>query len=343
MRNPEESSAVRNSFHRVLLPVVCFLTCTLASAQQQTTTATLVGQLRVTRMGSPPMRILVRLERSGAQVGESYSDPEGKFSFDDLPGNLFHVVIRQEGYRSVELAVDINPSVQHLVHVHIELVPDEKDEPAQSTLKGSNSAMVDEAALIDKFPKDAKKQYEKGTKAQREGKSQQAIEHYEKALEIAPEMYFARNNLASLYLENQRFGEAETELKKVIAQNQADANAYFNLANVYLLTARLNEATVSIEEGLKRQPRSALGEFLMGSTLIKKGNTQEAEKHLRVALNADPGLANAHLALVNLYIQQDRNAEAVQELSLFLKQSPDSPFSPHARDLLKKLQSGGPQ
>jgi TolA-binding protein len=338
MRDPEVSSAVRSSFLGSLLPVVCLLACTVASAQQQTTTATLVGQLRVTRLGSPPMRILVRLERSGAQVGESYSDPEGKFSFDDLPGNLYHVIVRQEGYHSVELPVDINPSTQHLVYVHIELVPDEKNEAVQSTLKGSNSAMVDESSLVEKFPKDAKKQYEKGTKAQREGKSLQAIEHYEKALEIAPEMYFARNNLASLYLENQRFGEAEAELKKVIAENQADANAYFNLANVYLLTGRLNEAADSIQEGLQRQPRSAFGEFLMGTMLVKKGNAREAEERFRVALNADPGLANAHLALVNLYIRQNRNAEAVQELSLFLKQSPESPFAPHARELLKKLQ-----
>ncbi|HZQ96801.1 MAG TPA: tetratricopeptide repeat protein [Candidatus Sulfotelmatobacter sp.] len=343
MREPQGFSAVHSFFQRLLLVVVCLLACTLASAQQQTTTATLVGQLRVTREGSPPMRVLVRLERSGAQVGESYSDPEGKFSFDDLPGNLYHVVIRQEGYRFVELPVDINPSTQHLVYVHIELVPDEKSEAAQATLKGSNSAMVDESSLIDKFPKDAKKQYEKGTKAQREGKSQQAIEHYEKALQIAPAMYFARNNLASLYLENQRFSEAEMELKRVIEENQADANAYFNLANVYLLTNRLNEASDSIQEGLKRQPRSAFGEFLMGSTLMKKGNTREAEKLFHVALADNPGLANARLALVNLYIRQERNPEAVEELSLFLKQSPGSPFAPHARELLNKLQSKGSQ
>src|SRR5581483_11771197 len=84
MREPQGFSAVHSFFQRLLLVVVCLLACTLASAQQQTTTATLVGQLRVTREGSPPMRVLVRLERSGAQVGESYSDPEGKFSFDDL-------------------------------------------------------------------------------------------------------------------------------------------------------------------------------------------------------------------------------------------------------------------
>jgi Flp pilus assembly protein TadD len=325
---------------RAFLYPLCLLLCASLYAQQTTDAITIVGQVRVTRLGSPPMRVLVKLERSGAQVGETYTDGEGKFSFDDVPPNLYRVVVRQEGYRAVDVGVPINSSAQHSVYLQIELVPEEKTGPgSEPTIKGGNSSLVDESALIDKFPKDAKKQYEKGTKAQREGKQQEAIEHYQQALSVAPGMYFARNNLASLYLEDKRFGEAEIEFKKVIAENQADANAYFNLANVYLLTDRLNEAIGSIQEGLKRQPQSAFGEFLMGSMLIKKGNAREAEERFRVALTDDPGLANARLALVNLYMKQNRSAEAVAELSLFLKQSPDSPFAPHARELLKKLQS----
>jgi len=285
------------------------------------------------------MRILVKLERSGAQVGETYSDGEGKFSFEDVPPNLYRVIVRQEGYRTVDMAVPINSSAQHSVYLQIELTPEDKPRDGSQSVKGSNPSMVDESSLVDKFPKEARKQYEKATKAEREGKHEEAIEHYQKALEVAPGMYFARNNLASLFVEGRKFDEAEKQFRRVIAENQADANAYFNLANVYLLTDRLNEARDSIQEGLKRQPQSGFGEFLMGSMLIRKGNAREAEEHFRVALNDDPGLANAHLALVNLYIRENRSAEAVAELSLFLKQSPDSPFAPHARELLAKLQS----
>lgn len=328
----------------LLYPLLCSLLCAFVWAQQTSDAITIVGQLRVTRFGPPPTRILVRLERSGAQAGETYSDGEGKFSFDEVPPNLYRIVVRQEGYRPVDVAVPINSSVQHSVYLQIELTPEDKPGTASpSTINGGNPAIVDQAALLDKFPKQAKKQYDKGTKAQRDGKSDEAIEHYAKALAIAPEMYPARNNLASLYLEQRRFGEAETEFKKVIAENQADANAHFNLANIYLLTDRLNEATDSIEEGLKRQPQSGFGEFLMGSVLIKRGNARDAEKRFRIALNDDPALTNAHLALVNLYVKENRKDEAIAELSSFLKQSPDSPFAPHARELLGKLQAKGSQ
>ena len=68
--------------------------------------------------------------------------------------------------------------------------------------------------------------------------------------------------------------------------------------------------------------------------------TQRAalEKNLRAALDTDPEMANAHLALVNLYLQEKRDADAIQELQAFLRQSPESEFAPHARQLLKKLQ-----
>ena len=342
MRQAASFRVLRAVGQRLLQASFCLpLLFTATQAQQVSNTATLVGQLRITRMGSPPMRVLVRLDRSGAQVGETYTDGEGNFTFEDLPANLYHVTIRQEGYLPIEVVVSVNPAVQHIARVQLELIPENKaSQGSQSSLAGSNPSMVDESALLGKYPKDARKHYEKATKAQLDGKHEEAIEHYEKALAIAPDMYFARNNLGSLYLEDRRFDNAEEAFQKVIAGNQADANAYFNLGNVYLITGRLPEAANALDEGLKRQPQSAFGQFLMGSVLIRKGDAQGGEQRLRSALAYDPNLANAHLALANLYLTQNRNENAATELSVFLKQSPDSSFAPHARELLKKLVPG---
>jgi Tfp pilus assembly protein PilF len=344
MHDRGPSCAFRSLPTELLYSLLCLpLLCAVLQPQQVSNTATLVGQLHITRMGSPPMRVMVKLERSGVLVGETYTDAEGNFSFEDLPANLYHVTVRQEGYLPIEVAVNVNPTVQHIARVQLELIPENKpNQGSQSSLMGGNPSMVDEATLVSNYPKEARKQFEKATKAQLEGKREDAIEHYEKALAIAPEMYFARNNLGSLYLEDQKFEDAEKAFKKVIADNQADANAYFNLGNVYLITSRLTEAAAAIDEGLKRQPQSGFGQFLMGSILIRKGDTREAERRLLVALNYDPGLANAHLALANLYIRQNRNENAATELSVFLKQSPESSFAPHARELLKRLQPGSP-
>ena len=340
MRDPGWLRAFRSPAGSVVHPVFClFLLCSNFQAQQVSNTATLVGQLHISRMGIPPMRILVKLDRSGVLVGETYTDAEGNFTFEDLPANLYHLVIRQERYLPIEVAVDVNPVVQHIARVQLELIPESRQpQPSQGSLAGSNPSMVDDSACMRKYPKDARKEYEKATKDQLDGKREDAIKHYEKALTIAPDMYFARNNLGSLYLEDRKFDDAEKAFEKVIADNQADANAYFNLGNVYLITRRLPESVAAINEGLKRQPQSALGQFLMGSVLIKQGDVEAGEQRLRSALTYDPTLANAHLALANLYLKQNRNQNAATELTVFLKQSPDSNFAPHARELLKKLQ-----
>lgn len=317
-----------------------------SSAQQQANSdGSVIGQIRVARSGFPPVNVLVVLQNRGAQVSTAYADAEGKFYFEGLPGNIYHVVIREKGFQPLDIAVNINPLIQRITYVYAELVPiEEQAKPRKSNgdLKGSNPAMVDPATMLSRYPKDARKHYERATALREQGKQHAAIEEYRKALSIAPEMYFARNNLGSLYLEDQQFVNAEAEFRTVIEKNRADANAYFNLANVCLLTKRLDEATDFIQQGMTREPQSALGHFLMGSVMLQKGKPDEAEKQLHAALEQDPAMANAHLALANLYLQQKRNTEVVEELQSFLQQAPESSYAPHARELLKKLRAEGP-
>jgi len=323
-----------------------FLFLSNSTAQQQANTdGAIVGELRVARGGILPNNVLVVLQRSGAQVGIRYADGEGKFYFEGLPGNVYHVVIQEKGFQPLDMAVNVNPVVQHINYMYAELVPTEGQASPRKTnsdVKGSNPAMVDPASLLSHFPKEAQKRYEKAMQLQQRGKHQSAIEEYKKALSIAPNMYFARNNLGSLYLQDQQFENAESEFRTVIEGNRADANAYFNLGNVYLLTKRLDEATDLIQQGITREPQSAFGHFLMGSVMLQKGKPDEAEKQLRAALEEDPSIANAHLALANLYLKQNRNTEVVEELQSFLRQSPDSSYAPQARELLKKLRHEGP-
>jgi tetratricopeptide (TPR) repeat protein len=300
-----------------------------------------VGQVRVAKGGSLPNNLLVTLEMRGAPAGIVYSDAEGKFNFQDLAANVYHIIISEKGFRPVDVTVNLNPSIQHTMYVNVELTPEETQNPSQGATsgpQGGNPAIVDQSAMLGKYPKEARKHYEKAQQLQEEGKQHAAVGEYRKALAAAPDMYFAHNNLGSLYVAEQNFKDAEAEFRTVIEQNRADANGYFNLANVCLLTKRFDEAGDFIQQGLSREPNSAFGYFLMGSVMLQKGDKPGAEKQLQKALYQDPGMANAHLALVNLYVQQKRNADAVLELQAFLKQSPESSYASHARALLKKLQ-----
>jgi tetratricopeptide (TPR) repeat protein len=323
--------------------LVAILACVLSSSLQTQilNTGNIIGRVRLDRGGFPPGRVEVILQLHGATVTSTYTDNEGNFAFYDLPGNLYNITIRGEGYRTTDLAVAMRPEVQRSQYLSVSLasLPPESSTTSETSLAGSNPGMVDTAAMMQSFPKEARKEFDKGSKMQKEGKADKAIKHYEKALGIAPTLYFARNNLGSLYLEKQDYGAAEAEFRKVIEINQADAAAYFNLGNLCLLTKRYEAAFGWLQEGMKREPNSALGHFLLGSAYTAMGSANEAEKSLQSALRLDPTLANVRLALVNLYLAQSRKQDAIQELQQFLKKSPDSPLAPQAERVLKQLRN----
>jgi tetratricopeptide (TPR) repeat protein len=250
-------------------------------------------------------------------------------------------LINDDAYEPVAENVEVNPQSSPLNFVQVTLVPRSgaKKDSLPGRVAGSNPYLVDPAEYYRQFPKKAVKEFEKGLDADHRGKADEAIEHYEKALSYSSNFYPAHNNLGSLYLSRQNFDSAKEHFEAAIKANQNDAQAYFNLANLLLLTQQYDAAQREVEEGLQRRPDSAFGHFLEGSLYSHTGRPELAEKSLQNALRLDPTMSQGHLQLVNLYLQQKRTADAISQLENYLKAFPDTPFSPKARELLKRLQA----
>src|SRR5258706_15357084 len=197
--------------------------------------------------------------------------------------------------------------------------PTTKKDPLPGRVGGSNPYLIDTAEYNRQFPKKTLKEFEKGVDADHQGKTDEAIQHYEKALTYSPEFYPAHNNLGSAYLGRQNFEGAQTQFEAALKANQNDAQAYFNLANVLLLTQRYPAAEREIEEGLQRRPDSAFGHFLEGAVYSRTGRPELAGKSLQRALQLDPKMSQVYLQMVNLYVQQKRTAEGTDQLEAYLR------------------------
>ena len=311
-----------------------------ASAQQQIL-GNIVGHMRVLRGDTPPERVMVTLEVRGAPMDSTYCDSSGTFGFHNLGPNPYYVVVNDDKYEPIRhLAVIDATMMAPNVFVDIVLIPKKKAQPdSQDTpdAKGSNPDMIDVREYASRFPKNAVKEFEKGLTSDAAAKSDEAIRHYQKAVEIAPDFYLAHNNLGSAYQTKSDFPNAIKEFERVVQLNQSDAAAYFNLSNVYMLTGKLPEAQQYLNEGLRRQPDSALGQFLLGSLNLRLKRLPLAEVALLRAIELSPTMAQARLQLVNLLLQQGRRDAAASQLREFLDKLPDSPFSPQARQVLQKL------
>ncbi|MBZ5666083.1 MAG: tetratricopeptide repeat protein [Acidobacteriia bacterium] len=315
---------------------------------QQNQLGKIIGNLRVVRGDFPPHAVLVTLEMRGAPIGSAYCDDQGRFGFYNLVANEYRVSVNDDAYEPASQTANVNPETAPMNFVQLFLTPraNAKKDPLPGRVEGSNPYLIDPADYNRQFPKKTIKELDKGVEADHQGKTDEAIRHYEKALSYSPEFYPARNNLGTIYVGRHDFEAARSQFEAALKANQNDGQAYFNLANVLLLTQHYPEAEHEIDEGLQRRPDSAFGKFLQGSIYTRTGRPELAEKSLQNALQLDPKMSQAYLQLVNLYLQQKRTAEAITQLEAYLKAFPDSPYSPKARETLKRLQgnaSSSPQ
>ena len=307
------------------------------------------GEVRVERGDFPPQKVLVTLILRGAPMESTYCDDQGRFGFYALPLNLYYVEVNDDHYQPVHERAEITPVlVTAFVRVTLIPKPSVKSETQQAgKISGGNPDVMDVREYAKRFPKKAFQEFQKGVKADRAGKKEEAIRHYDKAVQIAPDFYPAHDNLGSDHLAQNDLNGARGEFEKVIQLNQSDAAGYLNLANVCMLMGQFPDAQHYLDEGLRRQPSSALGKFLLGSLEMRTGKLPEAEQALRQTMQLDPAMAQARLQLIIVLLKEGKKADAVNELQEFVKAFPASPFRPKAEQLLQRLNArsaaaGGP-
>ena len=324
-------------------PLLLFLSLLVPPSlvsQQQQQTGTIVGQLRVARGDFPSHQILIELRFRGSPITSVYADSQGKFNFPSLVGGEYHIVINDEGYYPVDERVILMPDVSAIAMERLVLQPRESVRPADpgaSRNAGSNPNLINLRDYNKRFPKKAVKEYERGLDAERQGRREEAVAHYEAALKMAPGYYPAHNNLGSDYLSRSDFAGAHKEFEEVVRLNQSDAAGYFNLGNVCMMMGKLEDAQRYVGEGMRRDPTSPLGHFLLGSIDMRTGKLPEAEAVLKQTIELSPTMAQARLQLVNLYLHEGKKSQAATELREFMKLFPESPFAPKAKKVLQQL------
>jgi tetratricopeptide (TPR) repeat protein len=126
----------------------------------------------------------------------------------------------------------------------------------------------------------------------REGKLDDAIAHYKKALELAP----------------------------------GDAKTLFELGEALEQKGNVTEALEQYRAALKADPTSSRNEAVdtdLGYALARTGKLDEAIESFKKALAATPGDAMAHAGLGAAMLQQDRLDESIEQCRIALETSPE--------------------
>ena len=140
--------------------------------------------------------------------------------------------------------------------------------------------------------------YNLGAGFNSQGRFDEAMGCFQKALAINPNFAEAYNNLGTTLNSQGRFDEAIGCFQKALAINPNFAEAHNNLGTALYLKGRLDEAIHEFQEVLRLKPDRAETHCNLGYVLGKQGRLDEAIYEFQEALRLKPDYANASNNLI---------------------------------------------
>lgn len=150
---------------------------------------------------------------------------------------------------------------------------------------GANANPTKQKEILDKlvaaYPNDERAHFTLGGYYFGQQDFTQAITHYKKATELAPNYSTAFNILGYAYRQNEQYAEAENAFKKYIELIPNDPNPYDSYAELLLKTGRFDEAITQYNKALAIDPNFLNSYFGIAAALTYKGKAGEATAELQ--------------------------------------------------------------
>lgn len=150
-----------------------------------------------------------------------------------------------------------------------------------------------------------------------------AIREFQKAIQLAPDMAQAYDNLGLCYYRQNQNQLAIANYHKAIDLDQksghSDAWPYLNLAVTERSLNRRSEAEAHLREAIRLDPGLAIAHFQLGNVLQDAGQTKEAISEFQAAAHLDADYAEPHYALARLYRKIGDSADSKREIEIYLR------------------------
>lgn len=269
-------------------------------------------------------------------VAVIYTDSQGQFEFEDLrPGN-YQIEIDPTDRLKFEPSTE---AVQ--VHKGVPSVVSPTLKEKKSTDRNSPAAAKTVSAfnLGVEIPSSARKEFDKATKATREGKADEAVLHLRRAIALYPNFAMAHNDLGAQLLGQGKLDEAAQELRRAIEIDGNSFNPLLNLGIVLVQQHQFPEAATTLERALSIEPLSPAARLYSGMAFMALGSLDRAEKDLKTAYE----LGGAHFALANfqlgqLYWNKGNKVLARKSFQLYLDDAPNAANVDQVRNMIGMLQ-----
>jgi tetratricopeptide (TPR) repeat protein len=151
-----------------------------------------------------------------------------------------------------------------------------------------------------------------------------AIATYKKALELRPDFVAAKVNLGKALAEKGLYVQAKEILTSATKESLSDAAAHYNLGVILMREGAVGPAVTEFERAVAVDPKHAHALNNLGVAWDTRANEKKALEYFKQATRADPTFAEAFFNQGMSYMKLNQSAQATKAFEQALKLEPGS-------------------
>ncbi len=165
-------------------------------------------------------------------------------------------------------------------------------------------------ALKD-YPNTAEVHYWLGVAYFRNKQTSEALGASLKAFELKPKYMLNRGLMADLFLEMEKYAEAQAECEFILKESKKDFDTRLKLARSCIGQKKFKDAAEILAKLEFEQPQNVQVLLLSGKSYAKQRVNEEAIKYYNKALQIDPNSIETKLELGKLYFRDQKYTESL--------------------------------
>jgi protein O-mannosyl-transferase len=199
-----------------------------------------------------------------------------------------------------------------------------------------DEAMVYFEKALKLLPNSEYPHYNRGHLLEILGKWDEAKNEYYSALELNPCYTLPYNRLGLLLISRGRFEEAIAFLKNSLELDGANPETHYDLAKAFAAIGHRKEAEELVHVAILTAPNYAVNNNMLGLVVADRGRIYEAIEHFQRAIDAQPNYVEARNNLARILMKNARLSEAALQYKAVLKIDPQNA---EARDGMAQLRA----
>lgn len=263
------------------------------------------------------------------------SDDSGRFAFKKLEPGAYTLAIYVPTRGEARKTVEVGPGTadpRNRVTVYLDLR--ETDFVYGDIMRQEHAISARQLTVPDK----ALHEYQEARKFLGRRDIPAAIQHLQRAVELAPQFSAAWNELGTIHYQTQQFDRAEECFRQALKQDPRAYEPLVNLGGVLVTVHNTDEAWKFNAFAVLERPGDALANVQMGMTYFQMEDFEHAVKYLEKARKIDPAhFSHPQLVLAEIHLRREERAAAADCLDDFLQHHPDWPQAAKMRETIEAL------